>query len=266
MTIGLVTLVLHGLLDSIVIDKGFLFTSKFWSSLCYFLGIKQTLFTTFYPQTDSQSERQNSTMKRYLQAFVNFEQNNWAKLLPMAKFAYNNAKNSSTGHTPFEVNCGYHPCVSFETDTVPYSRSKSVDKLSAELQNLMTVCQENLHHTQELQKQAHNKSVKPKSYAPGNNVWLNKKYIKIKCNRKLKIKFFRPFQVLHLVGKQAYKLKLSKWWKIYNVFHVSVPEQDTTRKKRVNKRVTELEVGNSKEYKIKAIWDTTIYASKSESG
>ena len=30
----------HGLLDSIVTNRGFLFTSKLWSLLCYFLGIK----------------------------------------------------------------------------------------------------------------------------------------------------------------------------------------------------------------------------------
>ena len=30
----------HGLQDSIVTDRGLLFTSKFSSSLCYFLGIK----------------------------------------------------------------------------------------------------------------------------------------------------------------------------------------------------------------------------------
>ncbi len=44
-------------------------------------------------------------MEPYLQGFVNFKQNDWVKLLPIAKFAYNNAKNASTGHTPFELNC-----------------------------------------------------------------------------------------------------------------------------------------------------------------
>ena len=44
----------HGLPDSIVTDRGSLFTSKFWSSLCYFLGIKRRLFTVFHPQTDGQ--------------------------------------------------------------------------------------------------------------------------------------------------------------------------------------------------------------------
>ena len=56
----------HGLPDSIVTDRGSLFTSKFWSSLCYFLGIKQKLSTAFHPQTDGQTERQNSTMEAYL--------------------------------------------------------------------------------------------------------------------------------------------------------------------------------------------------------
>ena len=58
----------------------------------------------------------------------------------------------------------------FEENTNPYFRSKTADKLLAELQELMTVCQKNFPHAQELQKQAHNKSVKPKSYAPGDKV------------------------------------------------------------------------------------------------
>ena len=111
----------------------------------------------------------------------------------MAEFAYNNAKNASTGHMLFKLNCGYHPCVSFEEDTNPRSRSKSADELSAELQELMTVCQENLNHAQKLQKRAYDKGVKPKSYAPGDKVWLNSKYIKTKQNRKLEAKFFGPF-------------------------------------------------------------------------
>ena len=51
----------------------------------------------------------------------------------MAKLAYNNTKNSSTGHTPFELNCGYYLYVSFEKDTNPSFQSKSSDKLLAEL-------------------------------------------------------------------------------------------------------------------------------------
>ena len=70
----------------------------------------------------------------------------------------------------------------------------------------MDICQQNLFHAQKFQKKAYDKGVKPQSYAPREKVWLNNKYIKTKQNRKLEAKFFGPFQILHLVAKQAYKL------------------------------------------------------------
>ena len=107
----------------------------------------------FYPQIDGQTERQNSIMEPYLQVFVNIEQNDWARLLPMVEFVYNNAKNARTGHTPFELNCKYHPRVSFEENTNLRSQSKTVKELSKKLKKLRTICRENLNHAQELQKQ-----------------------------------------------------------------------------------------------------------------
>ena len=43
----------HGIRELIVMDQDLLFTSKFWSCLCYFLGIKKKLSTTFHPQINS---------------------------------------------------------------------------------------------------------------------------------------------------------------------------------------------------------------------
>ena len=88
----------------------------------------------------------------------------------MAEFAYNNAKNTSTGFTPFELNCGYHPRVSYKEDLDPCLQSKITEELSFELRNLMAACQQNLYHVQKLQKQAQNKDVKPQSYAPSDKV------------------------------------------------------------------------------------------------
>ena len=136
----------HSLPNLIVSNRGSLFTSKFWLSLCYFLGIKRRLSTAFYLQTNGQTKRQNSIMKAYFWTFVNFEQNDWARLLPMMEFAYNNAKNANTGHIPFELNCSYHPQILYEEEVDPCSKLKSADKLSAELRELMFVCRENLHH------------------------------------------------------------------------------------------------------------------------
>ena len=111
----------HGLLNSIVIDQKLLFTLKFWLLLCYFLGIKQKLSITFYLQMDGKTKRQNGTIKAYLLAFVNFEQNDKARLLLIAAFTYNNAKNTSTAYTLFELNCRYHPWFSYKKDLNPFS-------------------------------------------------------------------------------------------------------------------------------------------------
>ncbi len=83
-------------------------------------------------------------------------------------------------------------------------------------------------------------------------------------NKKLKSKFFGPFQVLHAVGKQAYKLELPTKWKIHDVFHVSLLEQDTTRKGQVDNKALpkpekEFEAGDNKEYEVKAIIDSAVY-------
>ena len=75
----------------------------------------------------------------------------------MAEFAYKNAKNSSTGYTLFELNCGYHPRVSYEQVVDLRSKSKTADELAGELRELTTVCKENLHHAQDLQIRAHDK-------------------------------------------------------------------------------------------------------------
>ena len=76
----------------------------------------------------------------------NWKQDDWVKLLPMAEFIYNNAKNASTSHTSFELNCGYHPKVSFEKDINFCLRFCSANKLAKKLKELMEVCCQNLLH------------------------------------------------------------------------------------------------------------------------
>lgn len=106
-------------------------------------------------------------MKAFPHTFVNWEQKNWARLLSIAEFVYNNAKHTSIDHTVFKPNCGYHPGMLFEDEVNPCSRFCSANKLAKKLRELMLICQRNLFHTQELQNRVHNKSVKTCSYASG---------------------------------------------------------------------------------------------------
>ena len=139
----------HGLLDSIIINRGLLFISEFWLSLYYFLVNKQILFSAFYLQTNSQTKLQNSIIKAYLWIFINFEQNNLAELLPMPEFVYNNIKNKITGYISFELNYGYYSWVLYKKDVDFCSNSNPVGKLLVEVRELITIGYKNYYHSQE---------------------------------------------------------------------------------------------------------------------
>jgi hypothetical protein len=53
---------------------------------------------------DSQTERINHMIKVYLWSFINYEMDNWVRLLPMAEFAYNNFVTQATSMSLFFTN------------------------------------------------------------------------------------------------------------------------------------------------------------------
>ena len=56
----------------------------------------------------------NQVLEQYLRAYMNYQQDDWSSLLPLAEFAYNNATNEMTGVSPFFANKGYHPSFTVE--------------------------------------------------------------------------------------------------------------------------------------------------------
>jgi hypothetical protein len=45
----------------------------------------------------------------YLQSVVNYDQDDWSQLLPLAEHAYNNSATSAHGMCPFFANYGFYP-------------------------------------------------------------------------------------------------------------------------------------------------------------
>ncbi len=95
----------------------------------------------------------------------------------------------------------------------------------------------------------------------------NINYIKTKCNHKVEMKFFRLFWVLLLLGRQIYKLELSKRWKILNIFRVSFIRLVNITKKRVDKIAGKLkfDAGNQT-YKLNEIQKIAVHIRKSKTG
>lgn len=82
-------------------------------------------------------------MEAYLQVYINYKENNWARLLPGAEFVYNNAKDASMSHISFELNRSYHPRLSYKKDVDSYFKSWSADKIATVLYKLIFVYKDN---------------------------------------------------------------------------------------------------------------------------
>ena len=231
---------LHDLSSSITTNRDFIFTFKYHDSLCYALKIKLKLFTAYHSQIDDQTERQNSIMKQYLKAFVNFEQNNWIELLFMTEFAYNNNKHASTQMSSFEAMQKYTSRMSFENSANFKVKSKFVNEHVKYLTKLLNVLKINLTHAQKQQIKYKNAWTKTTMHFDVRNyVNLNDKNIRIKRNKKLKWKFFEFFKILETIEDQTYRIDISKRWRIHNVFHVSFLERiKVKRKKKVSLKFT----------------------------
>lgn len=65
---------LHGLPESVVSDRGSIFTSSFTMELSKILSIRTRLSTAFHPQTDGQTERVNSILEQYLRGYISYQQ------------------------------------------------------------------------------------------------------------------------------------------------------------------------------------------------
>src|SRR5258707_7801267 len=85
------------------------FMSHFFCSLGSLLSMKLHFMSGYHLEGDGQTERINQVLEQYLRAYMNYQQDNWAPLLPLAEFAYNNATSTTTGISPFFANKGYHP-------------------------------------------------------------------------------------------------------------------------------------------------------------
>jgi len=99
----------HGVPGHVTSDHGSEFVSHFFCSLGTALGMKLHFTSGYHPEGDGQTEWVNQTLKQYLHAYCNYQQDNWSELLPLAEFTYNNAPSESTGVSPFFTNKGYHP-------------------------------------------------------------------------------------------------------------------------------------------------------------
>lgn len=214
----------HGMPSGIISDRDSRFNAGLWRDFLKHVGVKPRMSTSFHPETDGQTERLNQHIEAYLRAFVNYEMNNWDTLLPTAEFAWNNARSTSTGSSPFYANYGYHPAANNPPDESARNPHSEI------MAHWMTTVYENLCETlkesrERMKKYADRKRTEAPSFAEKQLVMLDARNIKTKRpSKKLDKKLLGPFKISKVVSPTAVKLELPERWKIHPTFHVSLIE------------------------------------------
>ena len=137
----------HGAPFHVTSDRGSEFVSHFFRSLGTLLQMELHFTSGYHPEGDGQTERTNQVLEQYLRAYTNYQQDDWAPLLALAEFAYNNAPNKTTGVSPFFTNKGYHPNLVTVTDApVPSVRAQ---QFVAKLDNIHAKLKQNIAKAQQ---------------------------------------------------------------------------------------------------------------------
>jgi hypothetical protein len=225
---------LHGLPESIVSDRGSLFTSEFWKRLCKRLRIDALLSTAFHPETDGQTEIANAALEAILRCYVNYHQDDWSEWLPLAEFALNNQESESTKMSPFFANSASHPRMGFEPlSKVPEPETPDetdADRLSQVMEEILELLRDETSFSQAVMtSQADRHRLPAPVFQPGDKVWLSARNLKTRRpSKKLDWKNIGPFEVIEPIGTRAYRLALPDTMKIHDVFHVWLLEPAST--------------------------------------
>lgn len=246
---------LHGFPTDVVTDRGSHFRSAFWKEVQHLCQIEGKLSTSFHPETDGQTERTNQTLEQYLRLYCNYEQNDWAGLLPMAEFACNNAVNASTKASPFFANYGFHPSANFSPPRTAIN-SEAGHSMVERLKAIHSFLRSEIRYAQDAQAEQANKSRLPATFRVGQKVWLNRKHIDT-CRPMRKLDQLRlgPFTITESINNKAFRLDLPASMKIHDVFHPSLldPHIPSDIPGRVISPPPPVQVDQHEEYEVEAI-------------
>ena len=195
---------LYGLPTHIVSDRGPQFTAEFTTEVYWLLGIEAAKTTSYHPQADGQTERVNQELEQYLRLFCSERQNDWADLLPMAEFQYNNHIHSSTQQTPFMLDCGQHPWMGFELRQP--SRLESANEFMDRMRLATEEAKAALTKAKDDMARYYNqRHLLTPTYQPGDMVYLDASDITTtRPSWKLSHRWLGPFPVEAQVSRNAY--------------------------------------------------------------
>ncbi|GFY14175.1 retrovirus-related Pol polyprotein from transposon 17.6 [Trichonephila clavipes] len=217
----------HGAPRVIITDRGAVFRSRLVSSLVNLCNIDHRFTTAYHPQTNGLTERFNKTLADMLSMYVDVEQKNWDEILPFVTFAYNTAKQETTGFTPFYLLHGREAETTLDT-MLPFCLNdfddNNITKIAARAEESRQLARVHTLRAQDKDRRCYDSKHQMVSYAPGDLVWVYTPVRKVGLSEKLLRRYFGPYQVLCRLSAVTYAVQdfdpASRERKLREVVHV----------------------------------------------
>jgi hypothetical protein len=196
----------HRVPSHVTSDRGSEFALSFFHSLGKAHNMELHFTSGYHPKGDGQTEQMNQTLEQYLHVYCNYQQDNWADLLPIAEFAYNNTLNATTGISSFFTNKGYHPNISVHLEKeLASSRAHdfvtNLDELHQYLQDTISAAQK------QYQISADRRHTPALDFQIGEMVFIKAEHFQTtQPSKKLSEKYLGPFDIITRAGSRSFTL------------------------------------------------------------
>ena len=177
----------RGAFKHLVSDGAQAFVGKTASNLATMLKIKK-VETYYYPQGNSTTERNHILLGEFLRLLPEEKRQDWDREIGAAAYAQNMCVSSSTGFSPFELDCGFQPSSTadlifqgkplpvFETEMFAKTPEEQI-QLMQRVKDMHKIAQETDRLSKEITIQRLNKlKNKPLEFVPGEKVLM---YVRI---------------------------------------------------------------------------------------
>ncbi|GFV99324.1 retrovirus-related Pol polyprotein from transposon 297 [Trichonephila clavipes] len=156
------------------------------------------------------TERFNKTLADMLSMYVDVEQKNWDEILPFVTFAYNTAKQETTGFTPFYLLHGREAETTLDT-MLPFCPNdfddNNITKIAARAEESRQLARVHTLRAQDKDRRRYDSKHQMVSYAPGDLVWVYTPVRKVGLSEKLLRRYFGPYQVLRRLSAVTYAVQ-----------------------------------------------------------
>ncbi|KZS10102.1 Uncharacterized protein APZ42_025511 [Daphnia magna] len=208
----------HGAPKSIISDQGKCFIAGLTQEVLKNLGTTQKTTSSYHPQANGLVERMNHTMVAMLSMYVSADHRDWDEALPYVCFAYNTARQESTGYSPFILLYGREPMFPIDLELGADANPRLVTSRTApdyatqvvtELAKARALVHTRLGVAQDNQRREYDSRHRELQFKVGDQVLVCKPFRKVKRAEKLLHCWQGPFKVIRQTTPVDYEVKLS---------------------------------------------------------